>query len=139
MNRYNLEHSVHLICIKASSFPDGVAAAHEQLHKVVPFSKDRRNFSVSCPNKTGEIIYKAGAEELYEGEAVALGYETAKVEPGIYDFIDIENYMSDVSKIGLAFNELLKSPEIDPEGQCVEFYLNEHDVRCMVKLKYRFR
>lgn len=43
--------------------------------------------------------------------------------------------MDDIPAIGKAFKELLAIPGIDPEGACVEWYLSNKDVQCMVRLK----
>jgi len=42
--------------------------------------------------------------------------------------------MKDVAAIADAFRTLTALPEIDREGCCVEWYLTQDDVRCMVKL-----
>jgi len=42
--------------------------------------------------------------------------------------------MKDLQSIGKAFHELISQPEIDPNGYCLEWYLNQSDVRCMVRL-----
>jgi hypothetical protein len=43
--------------------------------------------------------------------------------------------MKDVFSMGKAFDELISHPAIDPQGCCVEWYLTQNDVRCMVRLK----
>lgn len=45
--------------------------------------------------------------------------------------------MKDISSIGKAFKELLSDQRIDPNGACVEKYLNASDVQCIVKLTDR--
>lgn len=42
--------------------------------------------------------------------------------------------MKDISSIDKSFKTLLTDPRIDPEGYCVEWYLNAKDVQCMVRL-----
>jgi hypothetical protein len=42
--------------------------------------------------------------------------------------------MSDIPGIGRTFDKLLKHPRIDPQGYCVEEYVNNTDVRCLVKI-----
>jgi hypothetical protein len=81
------------------------------------------------------IIYKAAVEEYSEGEAEKLHLERFILKKGNYISIDIINYMEDIPAIGKAFQELLKDPRIDPNGICAEWYLNEKDVKCMIRLK----
>jgi len=81
-----------------------------------------------------EIIYKAGVEELHEGEAEKLGCESFVIKSGTYTAKTIYNFTSSENGIGEAFEELLGNPDIDPEGYCLEWYITEKDVRCMVPL-----
>lgn len=135
MEKYHLPDDITAMYITASSFPDGVLAAHQKLHSLVPMSDtpERKYFGISYPID-GTIIYKAGAEELTEGEAEQLGLETYLMKKGKYISTDIHDYMKNLSAIGDAFNELLESPDIDANGACVEWYITDKDVKCMVRL-----
>ncbi|HEY1054925.1 MAG TPA: transcriptional regulator, partial [Emticicia sp.] len=126
MEKYHLSDDISAMYITASSFPDGVLAAHQKLHSLVPRedSPERKYFGISFPID-GTIIYKACAEELTLGEAEALGLETYLIRKGEYTSIDIHDYMKDVSGIGDAFNTLLENPRIDPHGACIEWYRND--------------
>jgi hypothetical protein len=135
MEEYQLLNDISAMYITASSFPEGVLAAHQQLHSLVPMSEtpERKYFGISFPNQDGTIIYKAAAEELADGEAEKLGLETYLIKKGKYISIDIPDFMKDVSGIGNAFQELLTDPRIDHNGACVEWYIDA-DVKCMVRL-----
>jgi hypothetical protein len=135
MENYILKEDISLICVTATSFPDGVLAAHEKLHKLFPFSKDRKYYGLSRPNEQHVIIYKAAVEELSAGEAEKLKLEKFILKKGEYISINIINYMEDIPAIGKAFQELLTDPRIDPNGICVEWYVNEKDVKCMIRLQ----
>jgi len=43
--------------------------------------------------------------------------------------------MNNIPATGKAFQELLVDERNDPNGCCVEGYINEKDVRCMIRLK----
>jgi hypothetical protein len=134
MEKFTLDKSIKVFCITAKSFPDGVMEAHRKLHELVPLLSQRRYFGISRPDK-GVIIYKAAAEELEDGEAEKLGLEPFVIKSGEFISITIPDFAKDMQSIGRAFKELLASPDIDPDGYCLEWYLNEKDVRCMVPLK----
>lgn len=135
MEKYHLPDDITAMYITASSFPDGVLAAHQKLHSLVPMSEspERKYFGISFPID-GTIIYKAAAEELMDGEAKQHGLETYLIKKGEYTSLDIHDYMKNLSAIGEAFNELLENPYIDPNGACVEWYISDKDVKCMVRL-----
>lgn len=135
METYHLEKDIDLLCIQAVSFPDGVMAAHEKLHALLPDHENRMFYGLSSPDKTGTIVYKAAAEVLFPGEAQQLNCEPYTLQAGEYISIFIPDFCDDVQAIGQAFQKLIHLPDIDPNGICVEMYLSEKDVRCMVKLK----
>lgn len=135
MEIYNLDRDIPIFCLTAESFPLGILPAHEKLHTLVPYSPKRNYFGISHPDPKGTIIYKAAAEEIKTGEAAGLNLETMIIQQGHYLSLFISNFHEDVQKIGKAFRQMIADPRIDPRGFCVEWYLNEKDVRCMVKLQ----
>lgn len=134
MEHFTLDQNIPVAYVAAGSFPDGITAAHEQLHARVPFSAERRYFGLSRP-ENGPIQYKAAAEELQPGEAARWNCPSMIIKKGTYIALTIENYTQDLQSIGRAFRELLTTPGLDPQGYCVEWYLNGKDVRCMIRLE----
>jgi hypothetical protein len=135
METVRFENDIIAMCITATSFPAGVPKAHESLHAVVPFSYDRKYFGISYPDKKGNIIYKAAASELKKGELESHKLEPFTIPAGEYFSVIIRNYQQDLPSITRVFDELTSRKDIDPNGFCLEWYFNEHDVRCMVKTK----
>ena len=134
MNDYTIDREIKVMYVTAGSFPDGVLEAHQQLHSKIPFSQERKYFGISFP-EDGVIIYKAAAEEMYTGEAAEKGFETYTIRTGKYACMVVSNYMNNTAAIGEAFQNLLKHPQLDPEGYCLEWYISQQDVQCMVPLK----
>jgi len=128
-------HDIKVLCITAVSFPNGVLEAHQQLHALLPDIKRRRIFRISSPDQNGKIIYKAATEILNSEEIHQSDREFFVIKKGPYISVLIKNFMDDVSNIGKTFEKLIKQPNIDPEGYCLEEYINETDVRCMVGIK----
>lgn len=127
------EADVFLCCIKATSFPAGVMDAHKKIHELVPAKEGRRYFGISRPEK-GSIVYQAAAE-IRPDEAHELKCESTVTLPGgRYISHTIKDFMKDVPAIGKTFQEMLATPGIDPNGYCVEWYLNDTDVQCMIRL-----
>lgn len=130
-----LDRDILIHCITASSFPEGVQQAHESLHALFQFNEQRNYFGISWPGKDGKIIYKAAAEELYNGELEDHELETKTIVKGDYLFIDVSNFMKDIPAIGKAFQQLIHDERIAPDGFCIEWYLRQNLCRCMVKMK----
>jgi hypothetical protein len=130
-----LVNDIKVIYVTAASFPDGVLDAHKKLHSMIPFYTDRKYFGISRPeNGKNTIIYRAAAEELHPGEAEGLKCETLILKKEKYATITINDFMKDVTGIQKAFQKLLSYPELDPQGYCVEWYINDTDVKCMIRL-----
>ncbi|MBO9703365.1 MAG: transcriptional regulator [Sporocytophaga sp.] len=135
MEKIKFDKDIKVFYVNAKSFPEGIQEAHQKLHSLITFSKDRKYFGVSRPEQGGEIVYRAAAEELESGEAEKLHLETLVLKKGEYVSITIKDFAKDIMSIDRAFKELLALPDLDPQGYCVEWYYNEKDVNCMIRLK----
>ena len=135
MDSIFLAQDIKVFYVTATSFPDGIQAAYQKLHSLIGSPVGRRFFGISYPETPSKIIYKAAVEESYPGEGEKLGCETLVIKKGQYISIYIKDFMKDIPKIGQSFQELLADERIDPKGCCVEEYINDKDVRCMVRLK----
>ena len=133
MEKYELVKDINVLYVRAASFPEGIKSAFEKLESVVLARDDRIVFGLSWPGKDGMILYKASLEEKYPGEGKNFGFHSFVIKKGSYITELVNDFTSDLSLIGQAFQHLLKHPGIDPNGYCVEWYKGP-DVLCMVKL-----
>src|SRR5882762_3540834 len=99
MENYILSEDIKVFCVMASSFPEGVLAAHQKLHSLVPFSPQRKYFGISRPDK-GVVTYKAAAEELDKGELQKHGLEEFVIRKGNYVSVVIHDFMKNIPEIG---------------------------------------
>lgn len=132
MEKLIFDNEIIVYCVAAKSFPDGVPEAHESLHRVVPFSEERKYFGISYPKGDGNLVYKAAASELYDGELKHHNLETFIIPKGEYLSITVSNYNQNIPAIGETFQRLIRDPSIDPKGFCLEWYVNNIDCKCMV-------
>jgi predicted transcriptional regulator YdeE len=133
MEQYHLAGDMIVFCAPAVSFPDGVIEAHQKLHTMVPSTPARKYFGLSRP-ENGVISYYAATEEVYPGEAEKYGCNKITLKKGNYATLLIKDYMQDIPAIGKAFTQLLTVPGLDKDGYCVEWYLNDKDLQCMVRV-----
>jgi effector-binding domain-containing protein len=130
MENFKIQKDINVVYIKATSFPNGVLAAHQKLHSIVPFSKERGYYGISY-GSIGGIEYKAAAE-VFSGEKYDL--EIFTIKKGNYLSVILKDYQKDISNIGKTFQKMLTEPHIDTNGYCLEIYLNDKDMQCLVKL-----
>lgn len=133
MEDFRIEKDIHVFCVRAKSFPEGILQAHQTLHSLLNFDEKRGYFAASRP-ENGQIVYWAGCTELSKGECKKIGLEPLTIQAGNYKSVNIQNYKKDISQIAKVFQQLKTLPEIDPQGYCVEEILNENDLRCMVRV-----
>ena len=107
--------------------------AYQRLQNLFPDYQTRRVYGVAWPDGQGSMIYKAGVEEGYPGEAGDLGTEAFVVKQGDYLSLLVRNFMDDIPSIGLAFRRLVDTPGIHPDTIGIEMYQG-NNVRCMVPL-----
>jgi len=134
MEKYQFQNDIHVFCVTACSFPFGVLEAHKKLHSLLPSDESRSFFGISYPNGKGDIIYKAAVEESYPDEGKKYGCEEFVIKKGEYISEFLEDWCKDESAVSKAFKKLLAHPDIDSKGYCLEMYLGERDMRCLVPL-----
>lgn len=127
------DNDITILYTEATSFPDGVMEAYKKLHDYVPFSPNRKFLSVSRP-EGGSIVYRAGAEVIFDNEAVKFDLATMTIPKGNYLTITLNNFIEDIPAMKTAFETLMKQPGIDPDSWCVEWYFNDTDAHCMIRL-----
>lgn len=135
MEHYRLEKDISIMCVTAKSFPDGILEAFRTLEGIHPSIASRTFFGISYMDEDGKIVYKAAAEEAYTGEASKYNYETFIIGKGEYFTETIYNFMQDSNLMEDAFNRLLATPRLDKTFPCVEWYINDREVRCMVRIQ----
>jgi len=133
METITFDRDITLMYVPATHFPEGIREAHEKLHATVPYSPARRYFGLSRP-QNGVIRYWAAAEELQEGEAGKLKCDTMLLPSGTYASVTLPDYMKDLSAIERTFQSLLKHPDLAPDSYCVEWYISNKDMKCLVRL-----
>lgn len=135
MEQIVLEEDINVYYITASSFPESIQAAHESLHAIIPYAAERKYFGISFPDRNGMIQYKAGATAIDRTESKGWDLPAYIIKKGNYACCTIKNYHQHLSVIAETFQKLLNIPELDPQGACIEWYINNQDLKCMIRLK----
>ncbi len=129
---FYFENDIPCYRIQASTFPEGVLAAHQALHRHFSFDGTRRFFGISQPAGKGQIIYWAAVEKK-EGDVMPADIsDEFVIKKGEYYGEEIKNFRKDIPAIGQTFQALLQHPALDPEGYCLEWYIKMEDVICLV-------
>lgn len=136
MDKLKLEKNLNVFGIQVTTFPAGIGEAFDELIKQTGDCAGERNYyGVSSMSKEGKIIYKAVAEEKYEGEAERFNYEEDIIEKGDYLYKTLYHWTNKTSMIKDIFHEMMHDEHVDVMKPCVEWYKNDEEMLCMVKSK----
>ena len=140
MEKFILEKDIHLACIRANSFPAGIAEAQEKLQRLFDPQYGHSYYGVSYLYDD-DILYLAGVEIENESAVMSPECERYTLQKGNYIMVFIPQFRNHLHRIKDAFETLLSDPQIDPKGCCAEMYLpaakgfqTATDIRCMVRL-----
>jgi hypothetical protein len=135
MEKLIFENDVKVFGIEVKTFPLGISEAFDELIKKTGDCAGERNyFGVSYMNN-GKMIYKAVAEEKFNGEAKQFNYEESMIEKGEYAFEVLKNWQSKTNCIKDVFESMMNDERIDKTKPAVEWYKNNDEMLCMVKAK----
>lgn len=136
MEKLTLEKNLNVFGIEVTTFPAGIGEAFDELIKQTGDRAGKRNYyGVSSMSKDGKVIYKAVAEEKYEGEADKFNYEKEVIEGGNYLYKTLYHWTNKTGMIKDIFHEMMHDEHVDTMKPCVEWYKNDEEMLCMVKAK----
>lgn len=132
MEKYNLRNDVKVFCTTARSFPDGIQEAFMKIEQLLP-GDNRTFYGISYKNTEGEIVFKAAISENFEGESKRYDFETFIIPKGEY-LAETINWRENPEMIAKTFQQLLADPRLDKNFPRVEWYKNNDEVVCMVRV-----
>jgi len=134
MEKIILENDVNVFGIEVKTFPSGIDEAFKKLiDKTGDGAGAREYYGVSHMNDKGQIIYKAVAEEKYDGEAKKYNYEETTIEKGTYYFEVLKDWRNKTQCIKDIFGEMMNDANVDKTKPAVEWYKNDDEMLCMIK------
>jgi hypothetical protein len=113
---------------------DVIGEAFEMLVNMLLGGFDRSYYGISEMTKDG-MIYKATAQENFKGEAEKYHCERFTIEKGEYLAITLRDWRKNTSSIKDIFQEILQNPLANKTKSCIEWYKNDDEMVCMVRMK----
>src|SRR4029077_9286056 len=128
------ENDLKVFGIEVKTFPSGIGEAFEELiRKTGDRAGERNYYGISSMNNEGKMIYKAVAEEKFDGEAEKYHYERSTIGKGEYLFEVLKDWQNNTNCIKDIFQAMMVDDRIDKTKPCVEWYKNNDEMLCMVK------
>ena len=135
METYIIEKNIIVFGKVVKNFPQGIGEAFDALIKMISGKFDRDYYGISYMDKNGKMIYYAAAIEKYNGEAEKFNCEKLTVEKGKYICVTVKNWRQKTNSINTVFQEIMKNDKADKTKPAIEWYKNDDEMLCMVKLK----
>ena len=120
--------------VQVKTFPNGIGEAFDALVKMLPGGFDRSYYGISYMSNDGAMVYIAAAIEKEEGEAEKYNCERYTIEKGEYLAITVNDWRSKTDCIKDVFYEIIKDSRIDKTRPAIEWYKDEKEMICMVKM-----
>lgn len=135
MDRYTLKQDVNVWGIEVSTFPDGVSEAFDKLVSMLPGGFDRSLYGICFMSDQGNLVYVAAAEEKEESEAEVYNCRRYTIEKGEYFVVTLKDWRRKTDQINNVFHEMLATARVDRMKPSVEWYKNNDEMKCMLKLE----
>ena len=133
MEKFNLQNDVKVFGIQVKTFPNGVGEAFESLIKMLP-GGDQRSYYGIAEFKNGSMHYYATAEETFPGEGKKYNCDNLAIEKGEYLAEALHGWRTKSDCIKNVFHEIMQDERADHTKPAVEWYKNDDDMLCMVKM-----
>lgn len=134
MEKYTLQTNLKIFGVQVKTFPNGIGEAFDALVKMLPGGFDRSYYGISYMSNDGAMVYIAAAVEKEEGEAEKYNCERYIIEKGEYIAITVNDWRSKTDCIKDVFYEIIKDSRIDKTRPAIEWYKDEKEMICMVKM-----
>jgi predicted transcriptional regulator YdeE len=136
MEKLTFEKDVKVFGIEVKTFPAGIGEAFDELIKKTGDGAGERNYyGISSMSNEGKMMYKAVAEEKFEGEAKKLNYDEGVIEKGKYLYEALYHWQNKTCLIKDIFHSIMNDDHVDKTKPCIEWYKNDDEMLCMVKVK----
>jgi len=134
MEKYQLKNNITVFGFEVKTFPDGVSEAFDKLLKKVPGGFARDFYGISFRDSENKMVYLATALEKEHGEAEKYEYERYTIKKGEYVTETIWDWRKKTDLIKHIFKGLFNSIQGTPTGPCIEWYKDNNEMLCMVRL-----
>lgn len=134
MEKYHINNDVNVFGFEVKSFPEGIGEAFDALVSKVPGGFSRDYYGITFTDTNNRTVYLATAAEKERDEAEKLQYERYTIRKGDYITETVWGWRKKTDLIKHVFDRLLSSVNGTPTGPCVEWYKDDNEMLCMVKL-----
>ena len=134
METYVIKKNIEAFGFQVKTFPKGIGEAFDSLIEMVPERLNRSYYGISYMAPDNKPVYIAAVEEKNKGEAERNKCERFTIEQGKYLAVSVKDWRKKTDTIKDVFHEMMNEKNIDHSKPCVEWYKNDDEMLCMLKL-----
>jgi hypothetical protein len=134
VEKYNLKDSLKVFGKQVATFPEGIGEMFNNLIRMLPDGDKRSWYGISKFTKNGGILYFAATEESFDGEAKKYGCDRYVIEKGEYLTETVNDWRKKTDCLKDVFHTLMQDSRVDKTTPCVEWYKNDDEMLCMIKM-----
>ncbi|QNF33979.1 DinB family protein [Adhaeribacter swui] len=135
MEIYKLDQNLTLYGFPVETFPNHIEAAFDKLISMLPVDPSRPYYGISQCTPAG-MVYVAAAPLQPQDNPEPYGLNKYLMEQGDYLAIRVSEWRTKTHTIKSIFENLVADPRCDTNKPCVEIYLNDDEMLCLVKTKF---
>ena len=129
-----IRKNIEAFGFQVKTFPEGIGEAFDSLIEMVPERLNRSYYGISYMAPDNKAVYIAAVEEKNKGEAERNKCERFTIEQGKYLAVSVKDWRKKTDTIKDVFHEMMNEKNIDHSKPCVEWYKNDDEMLCMLKL-----
>ena len=134
MQTFVIKKNIETFGFQVKTFPEGIGEAFDSLIEMVPEGLNRSYYGISYMTPENKVVYIASVEEKNKGEAERNKCERYTIEHGKYFTVTVKDWRQKTDTIKDVFHGMMQEKNIDHSKPCVEWYKNDDEMLCMLKL-----
>jgi predicted transcriptional regulator YdeE len=133
MDTYEVKKDISVFGFQVKTFPERIGEAFDSLIAMVPEGLNRSYYGISFMTPKNEVVYIAAVEEKNKGEAEKNRCNRYTIEKGKYIVVRVLGWREKTDRIKDVFDSMMKEKSIDLTKPCIEWYINDDEMLCMIK------
>lgn len=134
MEIHTVTNDIIVLCKNIASFPIGIKEGFDEM--IEHFGMEGREYyGISRMDADYNIIYKVAVKQETSGEGDQFNYTPFTIKKGQYLSETLFNWMSNTNMIKESFDKLMEDPRFDNTYDCIEWYVSDDEVKCLVRIK----
>ena len=134
MEKVHLNKDITVFGFEVKTFPNGIGDAFDKLVKKVPEGFGRDYYGISFRDADNNMVYLATALEKEHGEAEKYECDRYTIKKGEYVAETVWDWHKKTDLIKHVFERMFNSIQGTPTGPCIEWYKDNNEMLCMVRL-----